>query len=109
VYALPRAGSRVWANVIPVLLGFFEVQWYLEDKSPQASLWADFATSSRPHNMQELIGAVNDALAITIWYRPVWDLLTEQTDPCGTWWGGGESCFRQSRGFGERKIINVFF
>ena len=48
----------------------------------------DFATASRPHNMQELIGAVNDALAVTIWYRPVWDLLTEQT---------------------ERTIINVFF
>jgi len=70
VYALPRAGWRVWLNVIPVLLAAFQVQWYLEDKERQASLWADFATSARPH-MHELIGAVIDALAVVIWYRPV--------------------------------------
>jgi hypothetical protein len=57
-------------NVIPVLLAAFQVPWYLEDKAPQASLWVDFATSSRPH-MQEVDGAVNDALAVAIWYRPV--------------------------------------
>lgn len=70
VYALPRARMRVWGRVIPVLLSAFQVQFYQENKAPQFSLYADFATSSRPH-IDELNSAVNAALAVQIPYIPL--------------------------------------
>ena len=65
IYALPRARTTVWRKVIPVLLSAFRVQIYQEDKTPQCSLWADFATSTRPH-ADEMDAAVAAALAVAI-------------------------------------------
>src|SRR5271155_2512189 len=47
VYALPR-GKRFWGPIVSELLAPFGVQWYVEDRQNNRSIWADFTTSLRP-------------------------------------------------------------
>jgi len=53
----------VWSIVIPVLLATYGVQFYVENKTPDAFFLADFSQSSRPH-IDGINAAVNAALAI---------------------------------------------
>jgi hypothetical protein len=51
--------------MIPVLLAAYRVQLYTENKTPQASIWADFSQSSRPH-IEEITAAVDAALDVVV-------------------------------------------